>query len=234
MAARKKPDPLRDLFEAIKRSDIEFVKAAMQEHPEFLNMPAPKRPLDTRYMSPLQVALCTGFHKEIVEFLLDCGADVNYCAKETDSGLYPVLFDFVDAAIWNSRRREWDGKMTEPLNMVWKHNAEEADYAFALLKRVIEAGADVNAVDSYGRNSLMEAVGEANKLCPIRNDEGGFYPGRKVTDEMKSDFRRIFQLLIDSGADRNNVSSFSKMSIKQHHENESVWQICADMFSDAD
>lgn len=45
---------------------------------------------------------------------------------------------------------------------------------------------------------------------------------------------RIFQLLIDSGADRNNVSSFSKMSIKQHHENESVWQICADMFSDAD
>lgn len=33
------------------------------------------------------------------------------------------------------------------------------------------------------------------------------------------------KLLIDAGADKNNISAYSKKSIREHYENESVWQI---------
>ena len=127
---------------------------------------APRRPLDTRGMSPLQVSLCTGRHRDIAWLPL-------------------------------------------------------------------ESGADVSVTDHYGRNCLMEAVSEAGNLCPVKNQEtGAFYPGRPITPEMCEDLRRIFRLLIDAGADRNNVSAFSGKSIRQHYENEPVWQICGDLWDE--
>ena len=45
-------------------------------------------------MSPLQVSLCTGWHKKIAFFLLEQGADVNYIAeRKLCSDGYPVLFE---------------------------------------------------------------------------------------------------------------------------------------------
>lgn len=115
-------------------------------------------------MSPLQAALCTGWHRDIAWFLL-------------------------------------------------------------------ELGADVRATDQYGRGVLMEAVEETSRLCPVRNEEtGGFYPGRPVTEEMRHDIRRIFRLLIDAGADRENRSSYSGRTIRQHYEGSPVWELCGDMF----
>ena len=98
---------------------------------------------------------------------------------------------------------------------------------------MLELGADVSVTDHYGRNCLMEAVSEAGNLCPVKNQEtGAFYPGRPITPEMCEDLRRIFRLLIDAGADRNNVSAFSGKSIRQHYENEPVWQICGDLWGE--
>ncbi len=37
-------------------------------------------------------------------------------------------------------------------------------------------------------------------------------------------------MLIDAGADKNNVSVYSKKSICEHYENESVWQICGEFW----
>ncbi len=221
-----------EFFEAIRNSDFAKVKRMAEIEPLLINKPASKKPSDTRFMSPLQAALCTGYHKEIAWFLLESGADVNYRAeKKLCSDAYPVLFDAVNAAVWNARRFAWDGVEAPTLNMVWKHTKEESDAAFALLKRMIELGADVNKTDYYNRNSLMEAVAEANKLCPIKNNETGeYYPGRTMTDEMREDFRRIFILLIDSGADRENTSSYSKQSRRQHYEGEFIWQVCGDLF----
>ncbi len=80
----------------------------------------------------------------------------------------------------------------------------------------------------------MEAVSEANHLCPVKNPETGtYYPGRPVTPEMRDDLRRIFKLLIDAGADRNNVSAYSGKSIRAHYENEPVWKICGDLWNEA-
>lgn len=216
------------IFDAIRADDLAEVKAILAEDPTAVNAIAPKRPLDTRGMS-----LCTGRHKEIA-WLLESGADVNYLPdRKIAEEARPVLFDGVNAAIWNARRYAWDGKDTTPLRLEWKHTKEEADDAFAFLQRMLELGADVSITDHYGRNCLMEAVSEASNLCPVKNpDTGEYYPGRPVTPEMCEDLRRIFRLLIDAGADRNNISAYSKKSIREHYENEPIWQICGELWND--
>ena len=151
-------------FDAIRANDLETVKSMLAADPALINTPAPKKPADTRGMSPLRAALCTGWDRDIAWFLL-------------------------------------------------------------------ELGADVRATDQYGRGVLMEAVEETSRLCPVRNEEtGGFYPGRPVTEEMRHDIRRIFRLLIDAGADRENRSSYSGRTIRQHYEGSPVWELCGDMF----
>lgn len=224
------------IFEAIREDNFEQVKAILEEDPSTVNAIAPKKPLDTRGMSPLQVSLCTGRHKKIAWLLLESGADVNYIPeRKWAEEARPVLFDGVNAAIWNARRYAWDGKDTTPLRLEWKHTKEEADDAFAFLQRMLELGADVSLTDYYGRNCLMEAVSEANNLCPIKNHATGeYYPGRPITPEMREDLRRIFKLLIDAGADRNNVSAYSKKSIREHYESESIWQICGDLWDETE
>ena len=233
---KKRPLPANiRIFDAIRADDFDGVKAILDGDPSAVNSIAPERPLDTRGMSPLQVSLCTGRHKKIAWLLLDSGANVNYIpAREIVEEARPALFDGVNAAIWNTRRYAWDGKSTVPLRLEWKHTKEESDDAFDFLVRMLDLGADVNITDHYGRNCLMEAVGEANNLCPVRNHETGeYYPGRPVTPEMREDLRRIFKLLIDAGADRNNVSAYSKKSIREHYENEPVWEICGDLWDNA-
>lgn len=225
-----------NIFEAIRANDIELVRMLIADEPALVNAVSPKKPPDIKGMSPLQVALCTGWHADISWLLLEQGADVNYIPdrKWTDEA-HPVLFDAANVAIWNARRLAWDGKNTAPMNLEWKHTAEKADEAFRFLEQVLERGADVSKTDYYGRNVLMETVSEACKLCPIwNNDTGEYYPGRPITPEMRHDMRRIFKLLIDAGADRNNVSAYSKKSIREHYENESVWEICGDLWDMAD
>lgn len=230
---KKRPLPANiRIFDAIRADDFDEVKAILDEDPSAVDSIAPKRPLDTRGMSPLQVSLCTGRHKKIARLLLDSGANVNYIPdREIVEEARPALFDGVNAAIWNARRYAWDGKSTVPLRLEWKHTKEESDDAFDFLVRMLDLGADVNITDHYGRNCLMEAMGEASNLCPVKNFETGeYYPGRPVTPEMREDLRRIFKLLIDAGADRNNVSAYSKKSIREHYENEPVWEICGDLW----
>ena len=218
------------LFAAIRQNDLESVRGLLDADPALVNVPAPKRPLDTRFMSPLQVALCTGWHRDIAWLLLERGADVNYCAQKALCGdAYPVLFDAVNTAVWNARRYEWDGQ--DVTHLVWKHTKEDSDEAFRFLQRMLNLGADANQTDHCGRNVLMEAVSEANKLCPNVNAETGEdYPGRIITPEMREDFLRIFRVLINAGADMENRSAFSGKTIREHYEGEPVWRICGELF----
>lgn len=151
-------------FGAIRADELKTVSSMLADDPALVNIPAPKKPADTRGMSPLQAALCTGWHRDIAWFLL-------------------------------------------------------------------EHGADVQGTDRYGWGVLMEAVEETGRLCPIRSEETGeFYPGRPVTEEMRHDIRRIFRLLIDAGADRENRSAYSGKTIRQHYEGSPVWELCGDLF----
>lgn len=81
------------IFDAIRANDFEEVKLIITDCPSAVNAIAPKRPLETRGMSPLQVSLCTGRHKKIAWFLLENGADVNYIPdRKWAEEARPVLF----------------------------------------------------------------------------------------------------------------------------------------------
>ena len=47
---------------------------------------------------------------------------------------------------------------------------------------------------------------------------------------MRYDIRRIFRLLIDAGADRENRSAYSGKTNRQHYEGSPVWELCGDLF----
>ena len=81
----------------------------------------------------------------------------------------------------------------------------------------------------YLKNAQGDVTGLVNS--PIRSEENGeFYPGRPVTEETRHDIRRIFRLLIDVGADREDRSAYSGKPIRQHYEGSPVWELCGDLF----
>ena len=80
----------------------------------------------------------------------------------------------------------------------------------------------------YLKNAQGDVAGLVNS--PIRSEENGeFYPGCPVTEEMRYDIRRIFRLLIDAGADREDRSAYSGKTIRQHYEGSPVWELCGDL-----
>ena len=72
----------KDIFTLIKEDNLQAVKEMVKKDPELVNAMAPKKPADTKGMSPLQVSLCAGWHRDIADFLLDNGADVNYMESD--------------------------------------------------------------------------------------------------------------------------------------------------------
>ena len=227
----------KDIFTAIKENDLEAVKAMIAKDPSLVNSVAPKKPADTKGMSPLQVSLTTDWHRDIADFLLDNGADVNYIepAELHIPQAHPVLHDAVSVAIWNSRRYECVDS-DEPYNIEfeWKHTKDNSDRAYALLKRMIDMGADVNGVNNYNDNALSEAVQQASYLCPKKNPmTGKLYPGLKKTAEMVEDFQRIFRLLINSGADTESRNSYNNKTIREfYQEFDEVWSIYEPVLSE--
>lgn len=219
----------KDIFTAIRSDDLQAVKEILHSDPKLVNAIAPKKPVDTKGMSPLQVSLTTGWHRDITDFLLDSGADVNYMEGPEwhVPQANPVLHDAVSVAVFNSRRYGYaDSDDPENNAFVWKHTQEDADRAYALLKRMIDMGADVNRTDNYNGNALSAAVQAAEYNCPQRNTETGeYYPSPKMTPEMTEDFQRIFRLLIQSGADTENRSSFNHKTIREFYENFAVWSV---------
>lgn len=220
----------KDIFTLIKEDNIEVVKSLVEKEPLLVNSVAPKKPVDTKGMSPLQVSMTTGWHKDIIDYLLDNGADVNFMeAPELHiPQAHPVLHDAVSIAIWNSRRYGCvDPDDIDNNEFEWKHTKEDSDRSYSLLSRMIDMGADVNKVNNYNDNSLREAISQALYLCPQYDPLTGIpYPGLKKTPEMVEDFQRIFRLLIQSGADTENRNSYNKTTIREFYEkNVEVWSI---------
>lgn len=179
---------------------MQTVRELLEKKPELVCCIAKQPPKSDDGQSPLQVALKNGC-LEIADLLLDKGADVNFMESSDCCNLWraPVLHDAINAAVMCSR---WNTSATEIRPFTVFSTKERADQALAVLKRMILLGADVNATDSFGNTGLIRATLQARQILPEYNHaEKKVLADRVFTDELRLDLQRIFDLLIESGAD---------------------------------
>lgn len=205
---------MKKLFTAIQKNDIATVKALLDKSPELISCTLKGTPKKYDGQSPLQVALKEP-STEMIELLLEYHPDVNFIEDEPCANTWraPVIHDAINRAIMNSR---WNVKRPDGLEV--ENTKEEADAAFAILKKLISFGADVNAKDSYGNACIDRACLQARQILPIKGSND-----RILTAELRSDISRIFDLLISSGADMDYIApnAWGKTYTEQY-ENETV------------
>lgn len=190
---------MKKLFTAIRASDFEIVRQIIQNKPSLVNCVAKQPPKKDDGQSPLQVALKTG-NTAIASYLLDMGADVNFIEDESccNSWRTPVLHDAINCAVMSSR---WN---TDNKYMGFRvfSTKEKAVEALGVLKRMLDMGADVNALDSYGNSGLNRFALQTKQILPsynyVEHREG---TDRIFTEELHEDLRSVLQALKDAGAD---------------------------------
>ena len=205
---------MKKLFTAIQKNDIATVKALLDKSPELISCTLKGTPKKYDGQSPLQVALKDS-STEMIELLLEYHPDVNFIEDESCANTWraPVIHDAINRAILYSR---WN--VNRPDGLEVENTKEEADAAFAILKKLISLGADVNAKDSYGNACIDRACLQARQILPIKGSND-----RILTAELRSDISRIFDLLISSGADMDYIApnAWGK-TYKEQYGNETV------------
>lgn len=193
--------PIKRLFTAIRRKDFDLVRTLLREKPDLLTCTAKQPPKKDQGQSPLQVAIksCQGDFT-IPNYLLDLGADVNFMEAEDcgSSWRMPASQDAIQAAVmctrWTARR---PSGRDETGALIWadepQHTREESAAAFDFLQRVFDCGADISLHDSYGTSCLGRAISAASQILPRE--------GRCISPEWSADLTRIFDLLLEQGAD---------------------------------
>ena len=190
---------MKKLFTAIRASDLEMVRQIIEKKPGLVNCVAKKPPKKDDGQSPLQVALKTG-NTAIANYLLDMGADVNFIEDETCCNAWrtPVLHDAINCAVMSCRWNEDDK------NMGFREfsTKERSVEALGVLKKMLDMGADVKALDSYGNSGLNRFALQAKQILPsynyVEHREG---KDRIFTEELHEDLRSVLQALKDAGAD---------------------------------
>ena len=190
---------MKKLFTAIRASDLEMVRQIIEKKPELVNCVAKKPPKKDDGQSPLQVALKTG-NTAIANYLLDMGADVNFIEDENCCNAWrtPVLHDAINCAVMSCR---WN---IDDKNMGFREfsTKERSVEALGVLKKMLDMGADVKALDSYGNSGLNRFALQAKQILPsynyVEHREG---KDRIFTEELHEDLRSVLQALKDAGAD---------------------------------
>ena len=168
------------LFTKIRQKNLDEVKRILGKHPEAVNEPSGPKPKKDHGQSTLQVALKIGAI-EIADYLIDHGADVNFMeAEDDDPGpRMPVLFDSIIGTI---------------MSLCYKHY-KVSDESLRIMKRLLDAGADPNAITPYGEDALNCAVHHTRQITNSKT----IYS--EVQDEAWNKLGKIMDLLIDYGFD---------------------------------
>ena len=190
---------MKKLFTAIRSSDIETVRKIIEKKPALVNCVAKQPPKKDDGQSPLQVALKTG-NTAIADYLLDMGADVNFIEDESccNDWRTPVLHDAINCAVMFCR---WN---TDDKYMGFRvfSTKERAAHALGILKRMLDMGADVNALDSYGNSGLNRFALQAKQILPAFNyAEHREEADRIFTEELHEDLWNVLNALKEAGAD---------------------------------
>lgn len=136
------------------------------------------------------------------------------------------MHDAVKAAVTESRWNciNYKGK-TEVFG-----TKERANAAFAVLKRMLELGADVKRRDSYNNSALVRAVLDAAQILPGYNySTGEVSRDRVFTDELREDLTRIFKILFEHGADSREPDKYSGVPLIEFYEKQPVGEFAGDI-----
>ena len=205
---------MKKLFTAIQKNDMETVRNLLDKTPDLISSTLKGAPKKYDGQSPLQVALKASSN-EMIELLLTYKPNVNFIEDETCANPWraPVIHDAINRAIVCSR---WNVSRPDGLEVF--NDERTSDEAFTVLKRIIDMGADVNAKDSFGNACIDRACLQARQILPIKGSTD-----RVFTPEIRSDISRIFNLLIENGADMCYIApnAFGK-TYKEQYENETV------------
>jgi len=205
---------VKKLFTAIQKNDIETARSLLDKSPDLISCVLKGTPKKFDGQSPLQVALKTS-STEMIELLLTYNPNVNFIEDESCANPWraPVIHDAINRAIMYSR---WNVNRPDGLEVF--NDEKSANDAFAVLKEIIDMGADVNAKDSFGNACIDRACLQARQILPRKDDTD-----RILTPEIRSDISRIFKLLVENGADMGYIApnAFGK-TYKEQYENETV------------
>jgi len=192
---------IKVLFSAIRKHENTTVRALLADNPNLVNACASAPPKKDDGQSPLQVAFKTS-NFEIASHLIDLGANINFMEESIiNEWVAPVLHDALRATIFNAR----DGIIVDRGYFAT---------AFSLVQRMLELGADPNAFDSYGNNSLLRALLDSRQRLSIFPG----FPEHVENEKLKHDLRDVFTALIEAGADIHASKPQSESAVEFAHE----------------
>ncbi len=196
---------MRALFKEIRAGDLAAVTRRLDADPDLVGAIAKAPPKKDDGQSPLQVAIKSG-NFAIAQLLLDRGADVNFVEESAvNEWNAPVLHDSIRSVVFSSRYGRNRALPGQPPRIEVMNDLATFEDAFAVLRGMIDRGADTTATDSYGNSVLLRAALDARQII----DE-------PISQDLFSDLRRVFSLLLGAGADPYRVDPRVDASLAAH------------------
>ena len=207
---------MQKTFQLLRRGDIEAVRQILDRKPEEVNAVSGDKPKRDQGQSLLQVAIKSG-HLDIADLLIDRGADLNFIEEPTELNPFcqPVIQTAGGRAVFDCRRmiKRWNGQYE------MYSSKEKADQSFKVFKKMLELGADISQKDSHRGTLLQTILIETKEVLP------SYYWKRKetsdnvlITDELRHDLNRIYDLLIRYGVTSEEISAYHKIPLKELYQ----------------
>ena len=207
---------MQKTFQLLRRGDLEAVRQILDKKPEEVNAVSGDKPKRDQGQSLLQVAIKSG-HLDIADLLIDRGADLNFIEEPTELNPFcqPVLQTAGGRAVFDCRRmiKRWNGQYE------MYSSKEKADQSFKVFKKMLELGADISQKDSHGGTLLQNILIKTKEVLPF------YYWKTKetsdnvlITDELRYDLNRIYDLLIRYGVTSEEISAYHKIPLKELYQ----------------
>jgi hypothetical protein len=207
---------MQKTFQLLRRGDIEAVRQILDRKPEEVNAVSGDKPKRDQGQSLLQVAIKSGY-LDIADLLIDRGADLNFIEEPTELNPFcqPVIQTAGGRAVFDCRRmiKRWNGQYQ------LYSSKEKADQSFKVFKKMLELGADISQKDSHSGTLLQTILIETKEVLP------SYYWKTKetsdnvlITDELRHDLNRIYDLLIRYGVTSEEISAYHKIPLKELYQ----------------
>lgn len=172
---------MKKLFKSIRHNDLEEVRVIIEKKPELVSCISTPPPKKDAGQSPLQVAIKVDAF-DIAYYLIEKGADVNFMESEECGNKWrmPLLHDCIMGIF---------------ISMCYgMSNADISNEQVALLKTLLEHGADPNKRNTSDMAALDECVHRASYVLDHENYSD-------VYDFVEKQLERVLDLLLEHGAD---------------------------------